>query len=260
MWECPQLLRFPQGDALAISVWYNPHGGEHFVAYLSGDYQGNTFVPTGGSRYDWGDSFFAPQAFQDAQGRWISFGWLRERRPQEAQLNAGWSGCMTLPRVLSLSQGRLLQHPAPEVERLRGPGKVWERLEVKGEVDLGEWGQCVELAALLKPLTEPLVFDLRHSTHESTTLILDCPKHQLILDRSNSSLNPEVDHRTLTMPVEPKDLMGLRVFVDASVIEIYLDGQTLTSRIYPTRFEGLRLGLKGEVWVERIEIFPLQTP
>jgi beta-fructofuranosidase len=175
---------------------------------------------------------------------------------------------MTLPRVLSLSQGRLLQHPAPEVEQLRGPGRGWERLEVKGEVDLGEWGKCVELYASVKVSNGPLTLDLRpfgtaqdkHSTHEQTTLTLDYPNHQLVLDRSNSSLNPEVDHRTLTMPVEPKDLMELRVFVDASVIEIYLDGQTLTSRIYPTRFEGLRLGLKGEVWVERIEIFPLQTP
>jgi sucrose-6-phosphate hydrolase SacC (GH32 family) len=141
-------------------------------------------------------------------------------------------------------------------------------LEINGQVDLGEWGKCVELCASVRVSNGPLTLDLRsfgtaqdkHSTHEQTSLTLDYPNHQLVLDRSNSSLNPEVDHRTLTMPVEPKDLIELRVFVDASVIEIYLDGQTLTSRIYPTQFEGLRLGLKGEVWVERIEIFPLQTP
>lgn len=166
---------------------------------------------------------------------------------------------MSIPRVLSLSQGHLLQHPAPEIEQLRGQGRVWEKLEVGGELDLGKWGNALELRALIQPSARPLTFDIRpfdklrasSSTNEVTQLILDCNEQQL-------KLNPFTpDRPTLTMPFKPKDLMELRVFLDASVIEVFLEGQTLTSRMYPVHSEGIGLSLSGAGSLERLEVYPL---
>lgn len=53
------------------------------------------------------------------QGRLLLWAWLQERRAPGAA--ATYSGCLSVPRVLSLSADgrRLLQQPAPEVARLR---------------------------------------------------------------------------------------------------------------------------------------------
>lgn len=53
------------------------------------------------------------------QGRLLLWAWLQERRTPGAA--ATYSGCLTVPRMLSLSPDsrRLVQQPAPEVARLR---------------------------------------------------------------------------------------------------------------------------------------------
>ena len=47
----------------------------------------------------------------------------------------GWAGCMTLPRVLSLSSdGRLQQEPAPEIKQLRGEHQMRRELKLDDTV------------------------------------------------------------------------------------------------------------------------------
>ena len=48
------------------------------------------------------------------------FGWMQEGRTDAAAVAAGWSGVMSLPRVVSAgADGSLHQAPAPEVDALR---------------------------------------------------------------------------------------------------------------------------------------------
>jgi beta-fructofuranosidase len=48
------------------------------------------------------------------------FGWLRECRSEQAQVLAGWSGAISIPRYLSLDEnGDLSINPEPALERLR---------------------------------------------------------------------------------------------------------------------------------------------
>lgn len=58
-------------------------------------------------------------AFCSRQGRLLLWAWLQERRAPGTA--ATYSGCLTVPRMVSLSPDgcRLLQQPAPEVARLR---------------------------------------------------------------------------------------------------------------------------------------------
>ena len=48
----------------------------------------------------------------------LLFGWLREERDKKAQMQAGWSGVMSLPRILELDdKGDLLcTKPASEIQ------------------------------------------------------------------------------------------------------------------------------------------------
>src|SRR5215211_1152884 len=72
-------------------------------------------------KLDYGDRhFYAPQSFTNAQGRRIIFGWVQEGRSAEAQRASGWSGVMSLPRVLTVGpNGQVVMRPAPEVAALR---------------------------------------------------------------------------------------------------------------------------------------------
>lgn len=82
---------------------------------------GDRFTPAALHRLDLGGRYFyAPQSMRDESGRRLMFGWLQEGRPDSAAVAAGWSGVMSLPRVLTLAaDGSIRQAPAPEVDELR---------------------------------------------------------------------------------------------------------------------------------------------
>lgn len=69
-----------------------------------------------------------------------------------------------------------------------------------------------------------------------------------MVDRERSSLSPEVNHKSEGGPLvlAANETLKLRVFLDASVIEIFAnDRACLTSRIYPSRPGSLGLGMFG---------------
>ena len=72
-----------------------------------------------------GGACFAPESLIDLKGRRIMWAWALDRRfiwdnHQEIIENIGWSGTMTLPRVLSLGEdGTLRIQPVEELKILR---------------------------------------------------------------------------------------------------------------------------------------------
>ena len=129
MWECVDLFRAgpgslgdgggPADDVLVFSAWDD--GDTRHPLYWTGRYSGDSFEPAALHRLDYGGRYFyAPQSFIDDAGRRVMFGWLQEGRTDEAMVEAGWSGVMSLPRVATLdAEGELAFAPVPEVEKLR---------------------------------------------------------------------------------------------------------------------------------------------
>ncbi|MFO7167823.1 MAG: glycoside hydrolase family 32 protein [Chloroflexota bacterium] len=249
MWECPDLFALGGRHVLVIS----PIPLERAV-YFTGTYAAHRFTPDGGFReLDPGGSLYAPQSFRDARGRRIMFGWLREERAQAAQIAAGWSGAMSLPRVLSLlPDGGLSQAPAPEVETLRQAHARWEglalpdgrpvapdglrgdRLELLAVIDPGE-ADAVGLAVRAAPVGE-----------ERTLLLYERAAGRLVVDRSRASLDPDTarDVRACALALAPGEPLRLRVFVDRSVIETFANERAcMASRVYPTRPDALGVEL-----------------
>jgi sucrose-6-phosphate hydrolase SacC (GH32 family) len=72
-------------------------------------------------KLDLGDILYAPNVCQDGFGRWLLWGWLQERRKVGSY---AYSGCLTLPRVLHVTnEGRLIQCPVEEIDNLRSKGR-----------------------------------------------------------------------------------------------------------------------------------------
>lgn len=284
MWECVDLFRADGGapgqvpDAsgaleaeshvLVFSAWDD--GVTHHPLYWTGRYSDDAFQPHVLHRLDYGGRYFyAPQSFQDESGRRIMFGWLQEGRDADTSVEAGWSGVMSLPRVVTRdSDGSLFFVPVPEVAALRrehmgvtpamitesGPGLVTGvsglQLDLEVELELGP-GAVVRLGVLETrdadgSAIEQTVVELsREDASESSGA--GSSQGMVRLDRTRSSLEADVDTEVREGPVPmPGGRVSLRVIVDRSAVEIFANGKPLTVRTYP------RLG-GGDVSLEATE-------
>nr|WEI57625.1 putative GH32 family protein [Oppiella nova] len=251
MWECVDFFRLDadgrtaapdcsSGDAhvLIFSAWDD--GRTMHTISARGHYAGDRFEVTDYHRLDLGGRHaYAPQSFIDEQGRRMLWAWMQEGRDDAAQLRHGWSGAMTLPRVLRLgAAGDVRQTPAPEVEAARGEALEWHGLASRAgaaefgfEVDLPV-GSVVEVDLFATP-------DPTSTDAEFTTLRLSGVADGSIaveLDRSRSSLDTTNASSAHTGTVVRTDgRVEVRGFLDRSSIELFIDGVPLTTRVYPTR-------------------------
>jgi beta-fructofuranosidase len=73
---------------------------------------------------------------------------------------------------------------------------------------------------------------------------------QISVDTSYSSALPDVLSRapeTAAVLLEPDELLNLRVFVDKSVVEVFVNGkQCLAVRVYPGREDSVGVSLRAQ--------------
>ncbi len=236
MWECPNF--FPMGDRWVLLV--SACGEPATMFYFTGRFDGRRMGVERHGVVEAGD-VWAPQVFADAAGRRIMFMWIKESRDKAPCLAAGWAGCQSIPRELTLNgEGELLIHPAAETAGLRGPRLASGGLTVAaGETravvtrDAG----CVEIAATIAPGSwQQAGLEVLASAdgREATRVLMDKPTRRIVIQRERSSLTEAVWKGEISRPLPDKEgPQELRVFVDRSVIEVYTGGLCLTARSYP---------------------------
>jgi len=262
MWECPELLDLGDRSLLHVSDYA---GVPYFLGRVAdGAFERDPAAADG--LLDHGD-FYAPQSLRTDDGRVLTFGWLPEARPPEAQWDAGWSGALGLPRELSLGDDdSLRQRPARELSALRGAETRRRDLGVdEAGVPLEPAGRALELGLTVR-LGDADAFELvvleATDGHERTPVCWT-RDGEVVVDREASSDDPRVaaDRQAMPAPVAADDALSLRVFVDGSVVEVFADDrEVLTSRVYPTSPDatGVRLrGVGGEAVVEEVAVWPL---
>lgn len=256
IWECPNLLTFGEQAVLIVSFQHHETGILLYTGYFTGTYQDQQFQPESLHMLDYGGHFYAPQVLREDNGRYLLWGWLWEGRSQEAWVQAGWAGVMTLPRELTLRpDGKLSITPAPQLQALRR--RHWQvqdaHISAGEEILLPEAaGDTLEIAATFKPAADA-VFGLKVRCSpdgaEETEILCDLAHGFITIEREKSSLNPDVAHdlppaqqvvRNAPIPLAEDGLIHLHLFVDRSVIELFVNEEvTLSSRIYPTRPDSL---------------------
>lgn len=293
MWECADF--FPLGDrhALLISVFAEDPTTFYYPALLTGRYADFRFVPDATSLIDLGGhvdlprrvprgerpaygmhagQFYAPQTFDAPDGRRLMFGWIGEARTQQAQLDAGWAGVLSLPRALSLdADGALRQEPAAELQALRGDEVRFADLTLADGAQLsvdGVSGRAAELDLRLRPTgARRLTLAVRCAPdgREQTLIVVDFERAHIGVDRRHASLDPGVQADPRGGPFVPQadGTLELRVFIDASVLEIFVNRRSvLTSRVYPTLPDSLGLWLRadgGSAQLEHLSAWTLES-
>ena len=213
--------------------------------YYLGEWKGEQFHPEFHEKMSWVDhSFFAPESLLDDKGRRIMWAWLFDSPGFKMRLNHGWSGTMSLPRVLSLGEdGFLRMNPPEEIERLRYNGKKKTNLVVKADTGLaleGVGGNSIELDMEMDaPGAKQFGIKICSAPggEEQTLVYYDASEKKLKVDTTKSSLT-EGPKSVEAGPLELKadESLKLRVFVDKSVVEVFANGrQAVMRRIYPSR-------------------------
>ena len=119
--ECPDF--FPLNDTfVAVGSWMkytDAQGRFQPTYYYLGDYRNGKFLVKSRGLYDFGGNFYAVQSFEH-DGRRIAIAWTADCCEEHIPEEKGSCGGMTIPRELSVRDGRLIQRPAAEIYSLTG--------------------------------------------------------------------------------------------------------------------------------------------
>ena len=103
--------------------------------YYVGEIHGERFTPESHGRLSGpGGQLGGARTLLDASGRRIMFDWVIEIREKQQSRLDGWSGMMSLPRVISISEdGTMRLSPVPELNVLRMNNRVFRDITIKSE-------------------------------------------------------------------------------------------------------------------------------
>jgi beta-fructofuranosidase len=249
MWECPDFFELGGQHVLIIS----PIPLRKTVQ-LVGQYSQHRFTPRHTATHVYGGCFYAPQSFWDEHGRRVQFGWLWEKDVAANHPNPrGWAGAMSLPRALSFSaDGVLLAQPVAEIATLRHEHKQ-HRLQVSGLQALPNIsGDCLEVIVRFDNIhAERFGLCMRRSPDgaEQTRIMCSRADQHVFVDRTRSSAQASAENADEPCPYPiSKKPVTLRIFVDRSVIEVYVDDgrACIIDRVYPSRADSVGVAVFAE--------------
>ena len=207
--------------------------------------------------------YLSPSIRLDQQGRLVAIGIIPETRHRSEVFAAGWAHVYGIPRVMSLApDGQLKQEPLPELATLRESHQHFDDVLVSSDaanVLHGLEGDSLEILAEFterKALRFGLKLRRSPDAQEETTIFYDSFDQSLNIDRIRSSVNPAVerDVRGGRFEFGPEESLTLHVFLDHSVVEVFVNGRaTFTSRIYPTRHDSRGVDVFAEGGVVRLK-------
>jgi beta-fructofuranosidase len=245
-----------------------------------GDYdtERDKFVVTAHGKFNFGPSgpagVHAPSATPDGKGGVIIIFNMNPGMRTE-----GWNQIMSLPRRLTLiTMNELGIEPAGDIESLRYDHQQVSNLElpanleivlenikgnameIKAEIDPGK-AQMIELNVLRSPnkeeFTRITIFPSRgYGEGRNYWRIpgesrVRQPRPALVtLETSHSSILPEAQSRapeTAPVLILPNEKINLRIFIDKSVVEVFINGrQCLAARVYPGRENSVGVSIRSQ--------------
>ncbi|WP_129775600.1 glycoside hydrolase family 32 protein [Peristeroidobacter soli] len=263
---CPAF--FPVGDKWMLLFISHTLGAQYYV----GDFADDRFTPERHGRMTWpGGSFFSIEHLTDARGRNIVWGWITQHNKPAHLPDYGWSGIMSLPRVVSLDDTGVVRiDPPEEIETIRLQ-ETRERdlvLQPDTETTLRTRGRSLELKIEIAGGKSTTPFGIKvfasPDGREQTVIRYEPAQQQVVVDFVKSSVaapvsvpaflfgkevqpgfHPDTDpaHRAFVERVSAQraplqladgESLILDVFLDRCVIEVFANGrQAVTQLVYP---------------------------
>lgn len=236
-WELPYLLPFGEKSVLIIGVCP--------VRYWVGTYDRSSFVfkpdKEEAEVLDVSPHFYAPNPHMvddkgpGASPRRLMFGWVRGGKSPTTDVPY-WDGNHSIPRVLTLDAGKLIQEPIPELQILRH-----DHLHVKNRLIasiapglLADYtGDVLEVVASfeLKGATaQRFGVKLRMSKDGKEQTVVFYEPSTGRFGVTGSVVDGEISDKA---DFSPDEMVTLHIFLDRSVVEVFAAGRVITKRTFP---------------------------
>ena len=249
MWECPDffeldgkhvLLTSPQ-DMLPEGLEYHTGNG---TLCITGEMDKDTYTlkEQFNQSVDYGIDFYAMQTVEAPDGRRIMIGWMQnwDTCANNRIPKGKWFGQMSLPRELSIKDGRLIQKPIREIEKLRTNKTEYKNVAFEDVIRLdGIEGRCVDMEITLRPADAQNIykkFAVRFAQNDTYHTAVSFRPYESVLkiDRKFSGSRRAIIHQRRSLVNSENGEIKLRLILDRFSAEIFVnDGEhVMTATIY----------------------------
>ena len=253
MWECPDffpldgkqvLLTSPQDMFPKAFEYHNGNGTLCLIG--SYDEEKEVFTEEKDQSIDYGIDFYAPQTILTQDGRRVMIGWMQNwdtcnlHSPKEP-----WFGQMSLPREISVRDGRLFQKPIRELDELHANAVEYHDVILSGVMNLqGIEGRLFDMEITVDPVDEKNLyhkFTVRFAEDDVYhTQVSFRPYESIVkIDRKFSGSRRAIIHqRRCQIDQDHGGRLKLRIILDRCSAEVFInDGEKVMSATIFTDME-----------------------
>ncbi len=270
MWECPDLFELDGNWVLIVSPQdmlpegFEYHNGNGTLCLIGTfDEEKGTFQAEHNQSIDYGIDFYAPQTTLTPDGRRVMIGWMQNwdscsmRSPEEQ-----WHGQMSLPRELSIRNGRLYQKPIREFDEMRCNPVSYTDVLVSGTIRLeGIRGRKIDMELILRPADPQKLyqkFAVRFAQDDlyQTSLSFRPRESILKVDRKFSGSRRAIVHQRRCLVNGADGNLKLRIILDRFSVEVFVnDGeQVMTATMYTDQAaDGISFFADGSVSMDVVK-------
>ncbi|MCR5321061.1 MAG: GH32 C-terminal domain-containing protein [Lachnospiraceae bacterium] len=264
MWECPDFFAVDGKQVLITSPQDMEAEGDEFhsgngtLALLGHAGEGKRFVREKVQTLDYGLDYYAPQTLRSKDGRRILIAWMQNWDTcNQNHEGRNIFGQMTLPREVSIQDGRLCQNPVRELLNYRSNCRHEEVVENTAETSLPQIkGRVFDMeiqldAGKLQPdrRGQFRICFAKAGKYE-TVLTVDLVEKTMTFDRSKSGGRRDILSTRTCQILLQNGKLDLRIVMDHQGIEIFgCHGKvSMSNMIYtPMEAEGISVCTKGNV-------------
>lgn len=243
MWECPDMFILDEQHYLIIGPQgiqsFSPHNTvPHHNGIVKANWNNQQGIDFGEFAYlDYGFDFYAPQTMLTPDGRRILCAWMGlPDEVDQPSVENGWIHQITAMRELSVKEGKLIQWPIGELDRLVASQCRIELTNEPYDLKTKSYDLSIELEW-------GATLNLFEGSEHKLIVHADMEKSRLILDRSNTLNRAQDTIREL--PVQ-SERINLRILADNSSVEIFVNhgDAVMTSRVF-TASDATGISLHG---------------
>lgn len=249
MWECPDFFTLDGKDVVLVSPQdmlpkgFEYHNGDGTLCLIGKfDEETKTFIPEKDQAVDYGIDYYAMQTVEAPDGRRIMIGWMQnwDTCANNRIPKGKWFGQMSLPRELSIKDGRLIQKPVREIEKLRTNKTEYKNVAFEDVIRLdGIEGRCVDMEITLRPADAQNIykkFAVRFAQNDTYHTAVSFRPYESVLkiDRKFSGSRRAIIHQRRSLVNSENGEIKLRLILDRFSAEIFVnDGEhVMTATIY----------------------------
>ncbi len=268
MWECPDFFLLDNKHVLLVSPMdmlpkgFEYHNGNGTVCMIGHyDEAKKRFIPETDQAIDYGIDFYAPQTTLTPDGRRVMVGWMQNADTCTLSKipDHKWFGQMSLPRELSVQNGRLFQQPIRELEQYRSNPVSYKNITVQGDLTLpGVTGRTVDMELTIRPGCNCDLyqkFSIRFAQDEQYRTALSFRTHEstLKIDRKFSGSRRAYIHQRRCLVPHRDNVLKLRIILDRFSVEVFInDGEQVMSATISTTLaaKGISFFADGQVLMD----------